>query len=87
MLTLAVYRLPSGRRAWIEDVVVSPDATRKGIGSSLVQEALRLAEQTGASHVELVVDPAQKAARHLFQRTGFGPYEKDTYRIGVAAGS
>lgn len=87
VLTLAIYRLPSGRRAWIEDVVVSPDQTRKGIAKSLVQEGLRLAAQGGASHVELVVDPAQKAARHLFQRIGFGPYEKDTYRISVTAGS
>lgn len=80
-LTLVSYTLPSGPRAWIEDVVVFEPG--RGIGRQLVAEGLRLAKEGGATSVELLVDPSQKAARHVFQHMGFGPYQKDTYRISL----
>ena len=39
-LTLAVFRIPTGVRAWIEDVVVDDSARGAGIGDALVDAAV-----------------------------------------------
>lgn len=70
-LTLAMYRLPSGPRAWIEDVAVLMFAGGKGLGRALVEEAFVLAREAGLKKVELLVDPANTPAMHLFERRGF----------------
>ena len=48
-LTLAMFRIPTGRRAWIEDVVVDSAQRGKGIGEALTREALRVAQEAGAT--------------------------------------
>src|SRR6516164_10248606 len=53
MLTLVMFRIPSGLRAWIEDVAVDEAARGQGIGAVLTREALRLAKQAGARTVDL----------------------------------
>jgi GNAT superfamily N-acetyltransferase len=40
-LTLAVFRIPTGVRAWIEDVVVDEAARGQGVGEALSTEAVR----------------------------------------------
>ena len=40
-LTLVVFPIPTGVRAWIEDVVVDGDARGKGVGAALNQFALQ----------------------------------------------
>src|SRR5215470_11832030 len=43
MLTLVVFRIPTGVRAWIEDVVVDEAVRGRGVGEALSQEAVRRA--------------------------------------------
>lgn len=82
-LTLVVYRLPSGIRSWIEDVVVRSLETGRGLGGMLVEEALQRAKAAGADRIELLVDPNQVSARNMFQRMGFRPYDKSPYSMRV----
>jgi ribosomal protein S18 acetylase RimI-like enzyme len=79
-LTLAVFRIPTGVRAWIEDVVVDTGARGRGVGEALSREALRLAAERGARTVELTSRASREAANRLYQRIGFEPRETNVYR-------
>lgn len=81
MLTLAVFRIPTGLRAWIEDVVVDEAARGKGVGAELTNAAIRLANQRGARTVDLTSRPSREAANRLYQRLGFVQRETNVYRF------
>jgi len=80
MLTLAVFPIPTGVRAWIEDVVVDEAARGQGAGAALTQEALRLAGEQGARTVDLTSRPSRAAAGRLYERLGFVQRESRLYR-------
>ncbi|MCU1448215.1 MAG: acetyltransferase [Acidimicrobiales bacterium] len=80
-LTLAVFRIPTGVRAWIEDVVVDESARGQGVGEALNREALRVAAAGGARTVDLTSRPSREAANRLYQRLGFKERETNVYRI------
>lgn len=84
MLTLAVFRIPTGVRAWIEDVVVDPEAGRHGIGTALVVAALELAKAAGAKTVDLTSRPSREVANRLYQRVGFVRRDTSVYRYDVS---
>ena len=79
-LTVAVFRIPTGVRAWIEDVVVDSSARGRGVGEALSREALRLAVEKGARTVELTSRPSRAAANRLYRRLGFVERETSVYR-------
>ena len=79
-LTLAVFRLPTGVRAWIEDVVVDGSARGTGVGEALVAEAVRRAGDFGAKTVDLTSRPDREAANRLYLRAGFVARETNVYR-------
>ena len=79
-LTLVLFRIPTGTRAWIEDVVVDESARRSGVGEALVEEALSLAQQAGARSVDLTSRPSRVGANRLYQRLGFEIRETNVYR-------
>ena len=79
-LTLATYRIPTGLKAWIEDVVVDDAARGQGVGEALNQAALEEAARRGAKHVSLTSRPAREAANRLYQRIGFDHYDTNVYR-------
>jgi ribosomal protein S18 acetylase RimI-like enzyme len=79
-LTLAVFPIPTGVRAWIEDVVVDESARGQGAGAILTQEALRLANEAGARTVDLTTRPSREAAGRLYERAGFVQRETRLYR-------
>ena len=83
MLTLVVFRIPTGTRAWIEDVAVDVAARGKGVGEALSREALRVAVAHGARTVELSSRPSREAANRLYQRLGFVPRDTNVYRYMV----
>jgi ribosomal protein S18 acetylase RimI-like enzyme len=84
MLTLAIFRIPTGVRAWIEDVVVDSEARGRGVGESLTREAVRIAGAHGARTVELTSRPSREAANRLYQRLGFERRETNVYRFSIA---
>ncbi len=71
VLTLIVYRIPTGKVARIEDVVVEQDMRRRGIAQLLVQHALELARKAGVKSVDLTSNPARVAAIRLYSKMGF----------------
>jgi ribosomal protein S18 acetylase RimI-like enzyme len=83
MLTLAIFRIPTGIRAWIEDVVVDADARGRGVGETLTREAVRIAGTHGARTVELTSRPSREAANRLYQRLGFERRETNVYRLSI----
>lgn len=86
MLTLVVFRIPTGVRAWIEDVAVDGAARGKGAGEALSREALRIAAERGSRTVELSSRPSREAANRLYQRLGFTPRDTNVYRYTIGAG-
>ena len=83
-LTLITFRIPTGVRSWIEDVVVDDAARGKGVGDKLNRFALELAERKGAKTVDLTSRPSREAANRLYQRIGFLPRETNIYRYDIA---
>ena len=82
-LTLAFYRIPTGLKAWIEDVVVDESARGLGVGEALNVAAIDEARQRGAKNVSLTSRPSREAANRLYLRLGFEPYETNLYRFGL----
>jgi ribosomal protein S18 acetylase RimI-like enzyme len=80
VLTLACFDIPTGTRAWIEDVVVDEAERGAGIGAALVEEAVRLAQAAGARTIDLTSRPEREAANRLYKRTGFSRRETNVYR-------
>jgi ribosomal protein S18 acetylase RimI-like enzyme len=70
-LTLLVYRIPTGPRGWIHDVVVDEAARGRGAGAALVGEALRLADDAGVESVRLTARAHREAAHRMYRRLGF----------------
>ncbi|HTN99556.1 MAG TPA: GNAT family N-acetyltransferase, partial [Microthrixaceae bacterium] len=79
-MTLVVFRIPTGVRAWVEDVVVDSGARGQGVGDSLNRYALELAVGLGAKTVDLTSRPSREAANRLYQRLGFVARETNVYR-------
>jgi len=79
-LTLVIFPIPTGLRAWIEDVVVDESARGRGVGEALTLEALRLAASEGARSVDLTSRPNREAANRLYQRLGFELRSSHLYR-------
>jgi GNAT superfamily N-acetyltransferase len=79
-LTLALFRLPTGVRAWIEDVVTDQTAQRRGVGTALIGEALQRATEAGARTVDLTSRAAREDANRLYQHLGFARRDTNVYR-------
>ena len=79
-LTLIFYRIPTGLKAWIEDVVVDESARGHGIGELLNRAALDEARRRGAKAVSLTSRPSREAANRLYQRIGFESRPTNVYR-------
>jgi len=79
-LTLAVYRVPTGIRSIIEDVIVDEAARGQGIGEALTRRALEIAKEAGAAHVTLTSNPIREAANRLYLRVGFKKRETNAYQ-------
>ncbi len=79
-LTLVLFRIPTGVRAWIEDVVVDKDSRGRGVAEILCREALNRASAAGARTVDLTSRPSREAANRLYRRLGFVERETNVYR-------
>jgi ribosomal protein S18 acetylase RimI-like enzyme len=80
-LTLAVFRIPTGLRGWIEDVVVDESARGAGVGEALTLAAIEEARQLGLRSLDLTTRPTRDAANRLYSRLGFERRETNVYRF------
>jgi ribosomal protein S18 acetylase RimI-like enzyme len=79
-LTLVVFRIPTGMRAIIEEVVVDEAGRGQGVGELLTRAALELAAKEGARTVDLTSRPSREAANRLYERLGFQRRETNVWR-------
>jgi len=79
-LTLTVYRVPTGIRSIIEDVIVDNSARGQGIGDALMKYAINLAREKGAQNISLTSNPMREAANRLYLRVGFKQRETNAYQ-------
>src|SRR5262245_6133652 len=81
-LTSVLLRIPTARRAWIEDVVVADAVRGRGIGEALTLAAVSLAKSRGAKTVDLTSRQSRKAAHRLYEKSGFHVRDTSVYRFG-----
>ena len=79
--TLAIFRIPTGLRAWIEDVIVDEAVNGRGIGRQLTEAMLAHAREQGCVTVDLTSRPSRAAANHLYEKVGFQRRETNVYRM------
>ncbi len=80
-LTLTVYRVPTGIRSIIEDVIVDNSARGQGVGEALMKRAIEVAREKGASNISLTSNPMRESANRLYMRVGFKKRETNAYQI------
>jgi ribosomal protein S18 acetylase RimI-like enzyme len=82
-LTLVVFPIPTGLRAWIEDVVVDQDARGLGAGEALTLAAIDEARRRDVRSIDLTSRPSREAANALYQKLGFSPRSTNVYRFNL----
>ena len=82
-LTLVIFHIPTGIRAWIEDVVVDSSARGHGVGEALNHAAIAEAKRRGAKTVDLTSRPSREAANRLYKRIGFVARDTNVYRFDI----
>jgi ribosomal protein S18 acetylase RimI-like enzyme len=80
-LTLVVFPIPTGVRAWIEDVVVDGSARGAGVGEALTLAAIDEARRRNVRSIDLTTRPSREAANRLYARLGFKRRETNVYRF------
>lgn len=80
ILTLAIFPIPTGLRAWIEDVVVDDASRGLRIGEALTIAALDMAREYGAKTVDLTSRPSRQAANTLYRKLGFVQRDTNVFR-------
>ena len=81
MLTVGIYRSPTGTKAWIEDVVVDKVYRGRGFGRMLTQHAIDFAKSICVDVLMLTSNPARMAANKLYQTIGFERKDTNVYRM------
>jgi ribosomal protein S18 acetylase RimI-like enzyme len=81
MLTLVMFRIPTGQRTWIEDVVVDGSCRRMGVASALVRHAIDLAKARGSRSIDLTARVERTAAHQLYTALGFKMRATSVYRF------
>lgn len=84
-LTLVLFRIPTGLRARIEDVVVDESARGAGVGRALNAAAMERAAAAGARSIDLTSSPAREAANELYLSLGFKQRDTNVYRAELQA--
>lgn len=79
MCTVGFYTSPTGRKAWIEDVVVDAQCRGLHLGERLVASAVSFAEREGFNTLMLTSRPSRVVANRLYQKVGFERKETNVY--------
>ena len=75
MISIGIYVTPTGRKAWIEDVVVDENFRGQGVGEALTRFAINVANEKNAEAIMLTSQPTRASANRLYRRVGFEPKE------------
>lgn len=83
MLAMGLYTTPTGRKAWIEDVVVDEAFRGRGLGRMLVERALDCARGYAPVTVMLTSRPSREAANALYRAVGFSLKQTNLYKLDI----
>lgn len=83
MLTLGEYLAPTGRKMWIEDVVVDETARGLSIGRAMVEHAIAFARGLGDGVLMLTSRPSRVAANALYRSCNFEKKETNVYKMNI----
>ena len=82
MITLGIYSCPTGRKVWIEDVVIDRELRGKGFGQRLVEFAINyVQENLSPCSLMLTSRPSRIAANELYRKAGFEQRQTNVYNI------
>jgi ribosomal protein S18 acetylase RimI-like enzyme len=84
--TLVTFRIPTGMRAWIEDVVVDEAGRGQGVGTALTEAMVERAQELGCRTVDLTSRPSRESANRMYQRAGFVARDTNVYRLDLRDG-
>lgn len=80
-ISVVIYQIPTGRKAWIEDVIVDKSARGQGYGKQLMLHALEFLKTKDVLFVNLTSHPSREAANKLYHNMGFNLRETNVYRF------
>ena len=83
MVTLCFFETLTGRKAYIDHLVVSPAARRRGVGRALMRHAIDEARAGGASRIDLTANGRKRAGRSLYRSLGFEQRATGLFRLGL----
>lgn len=81
MFTLGNYISPTGRKFWLEDVVLDNQYRGLSLGRMLVDEAKKIVSASGKSTLMLTSKPVRIAANRLYISSGFLRKETNVYKM------
>ena len=84
MLSLVLFPIPTGTKAWVEDVVVDSSARGKGIGKALMNHALKKGREKRGKSIDLTSRPSRETANKLYQSLGYQKRETNVYRLSLS---
>ena len=84
MLSLVLFPIPTGTKAWVEDVVVDSSARGKGIGKALMNHALKKVREKRGKSIDLTSRPTRETANKLYQSLGYQKRETNVYRLSLS---
>ncbi len=79
ILTISIYRVPTGVRSIVEDVIVDASMRRRGVAKALMLAAIEIARDAGANGVALTSNAQRVEANLLYQNMGFAKRETNAY--------
>ena len=84
MLSLVLFPIPTGTKAWVEDVVVDSSARGKGIGKALMNHALKKVREKRGKSIDLTSRPSRETANKLYKSLGYQKRETNVYRLSLS---
>lgn len=79
--SMAIYKVISGNKGWIEDVIVDENYRGMGIGLKLIEKLLSISNEKQLNEVLLFTEEHRTAAISLYEKLGFSKKESNIYRL------
>ena len=81
--SMCIYSVISGKKGWIEDVVVDTSQRGKGIGKQLIEFLIEEGKRQELTEIYLFTEDEKKAAIALYQKLGFQRKQSQLYNLKI----
>ncbi|SEM32180.1 phosphinothricin acetyltransferase [Chryseobacterium taichungense] len=79
--SMAIYKVISGKKGWIEDVIVDENYRGIGIGMRLIEKLMAISSEQQLSEVLLFTEEHRTSAISLYEKLGFSRKESNIYTL------